>query len=156
MVIWPLWPLPVTFSYDHFSDSWTYLSFYHYTPSCQRSSKSVDKFLSYWGNSLKTVICYGFLKPVTLTFDMFWISNLAFLFYYTQSCQSSSKSVNDFLSYWGNSLKTVIFKLFDPCDLDFWPIFLTIQLCFLFIILYPPAKAHQNRLRTIWVIEVTA
>ena len=90
MVIWLLWPWPLIEFFFHY---WTFPSFYHSSPYCQ----------------------------------------------------SSSKSVNDFLSYWGNSLKTVFFKrLFDSCDVDLLTNFLTIKLSFLFINLYHPAKAHQN------------
>ena len=118
---------PVTFTcnlqLDHFSDYQTYLSFYHYTPSCQRSSKSVNNVLSCWGNSLKTVIFNVFLTPVSLTCDLdhwpiFPTIALSFQKFYhsTLSCQRPSKSVHNFLSYWGNSLKNSHFLMV------FWPL----------------------------------
>ena len=94
---------------------------------------------------------------MTLTFDeIFWVSNLASFYHSTPCCQSSSKSVNNFLRYSGNGLNSFFdYRLFDPCDLDLWPIFLAFELSLTFIILPHPAKAPQNRSIPFWVIVVT-
>ena len=148
----------MTLTFDHcFSDYQTLPSFFHSTPSCQSSYKSVNNFLSNRGNSLKIVIFNGSLTPVTFTCDLqlrpfFLTIEFSLPFFITHN---SAKALLL------KSLKTVIFNGYlTPvtltCDLDFLPIFLTIQLNFRFIILYHPAKTHQNWLRTVWVIEVTA
>ena len=118
--------------------------------------------MSYWANSLKKSLFNGYLTPVTLTFDNFFLTTkLCLPFYHSiHSCQSSYKSVNNFLSYRGNSLKIVIFNRYltpvtFTCNLQLWPIFLTIELIFPFIIIHYPAKGHQNRPITFWVIVVT-
>ena len=97
---------PVTLTFDPwFSDYQTLPSFYHSTPSCQSSYKSINNFLSYRGNRLEIVIFNGFLTPVTFT-----------------------------------------------CDLQRRPIFLTIELSFHFIIVHHPAKGHQNRSITFFAL----
>ena len=148
MVIWPLWPWPVTLTFDQFSWLPILAFFFNSLPSCQSSSKSVNNFLSYRGKSLKKSFFNGYLTLWPWPMNKLSDYRAQPSFYHeTQSCQRSSKSVSNFFIYWGNSLKTVIFNVFlTPVtltrNLDLWPNFLTIQLSFSFIILYHAAKAH--------------
>ena len=70
IVFWPLWPLPVTLTFDHFFRFLTLPSLQHSTSYCHSSSKLVNNVLSYWGNSLKTVLFNGYLTPLTLACDL--------------------------------------------------------------------------------------
>ena len=140
----------VTLTFDHFFLTIELcLPFYHSTPSCQSSYKSVNNFLSYWGNSLKIVIFNGYLTPVTFTCELqrwpiFLTIKLIFHFIIMHHPVKGHQN-RSITGYWGKSLKTVIWSwLFDPCDLDLWPNFLTIKLSLPFFITHNQPKTSLN------------